>query len=498
MSFLNFFSRTAEFDAKVFIKNFCGNKNEFKKLNKNELDCLLRMGLIKSEFPVEMLIEYLIEIKFNFNEPLKDGFLPLNLACSSGNIKAVKKMIEGGADVHAKDATQVGALGYACRSGNLKLVEYLLSLNVEVNSRDASNRSPIFYAVEIGNYEIFALLIERGADIKTPTETGTTLLHSSVSHNYIQMVEKLLEIGADINAEDNNGRNVLDYTRRKDYDYEYVLGDSYTNLDMITKLVELGAPIAKYSQNSDCWVELVGMFDNIDMLKLVIANGAKLYRKDLNILFSINEDSSYQYYDEDYKKTSLNAIEYLLSLDLDINQQCPRSGKTPLMQICTNGTLEQVILLLKHGANPFLTDYEGKTTIHYAALGGNSDIIAHLINNYEMNPNIRSLNGQTPLHLFRYSTTLKALIKLGADVNAQDNQKQTPLHVFTQKRHHYNVDLLLKHGARNDILDINSNRPIDLCLENMEMIKVYSKYSMYRITALEPVLLCFRWNNNRQ
>ena len=68
MSFLNFFSRTAEFHAKVFNENFSGNKNEFKKLNKNDLDCLLRLGLIKAEFPAEMLIEYLIEIKLNFNE----------------------------------------------------------------------------------------------------------------------------------------------------------------------------------------------------------------------------------------------------------------------------------------------------------------------------------------------------------------------------------------------------------------------------------------------
>jgi len=452
------------------------------------------MGLIKSEFPVEMLIEYLIEIELNFNEPLRGGCLPLILACSSGNIEVVKKMIDAGADVHAKDATQVGALDYACRSGNLKLVEYLLFLNVEVNSRDASNSSPIFSAVAAGHYDIFALLVERGADIKTPTETGTTLLHSAASHNSLQMIEALLKIGADINAEDNYGRNVLDY--------------AYANLDMIMKLVELGAPIAKYSQNSDlCW-ELVIMFDNIDILKLVIANGAKLYCDDLNILFSINGGADFYYrdyekfYDEiNHKETSLNMIEYLLSLDQDINQQCPHSGKTPLMQICINGTLEQVILLLNHGANPFLTDSEGRTTIHYAAHGGNSDVIAHLINNYEMNPNIRSLNGQTPLHLFReYATapgTLKTLINLGADINAQDNQKQTPLHVFTKIRNCDIVDLLLKHGARNDIFDINSNRPIDLCSENTAMIKVYSKYSIYQITALQSIFLCFYRKNNR-
>lgn len=491
MSFLAFFSRSSKFNAFVFMKKFGGKKKELKKLKKDELDCLLHNGFYEANFPIEMLVDYLIEIKWNFNETAKaNSCLPLNWACSHGNLKIVKKMIEAGADIHANKSC---ALNFACRSGNLELVQYLLSLNVDVNSVDVYNYSTISSAIIGGNYDIFALLIERGADIETLLEnSGATLLHSAVSHSSLEIVEKLVELGADINAEDLSGWTVL---------------YSANDIVMIKKLIELGAPVAKYCQNSDfCW-ETPIMYNDVDFIKLLIANGAKLYHDDLSILFYVNggpvlyyrdiDACCYEsYYDEsEYKETSLNVIEYLLSLDLDINQQYTHDGTTPFMQICINGTLAQVILLLNHGANPFLTDSEGISALHYAAHGGNSDIIAHLINNCEMDPNVRSLNGQTPLHLVReYPNspgTIETFIKLGADINAQDNQKQTPIHVFTQMGYYHIVDLLLKHGARNDIFDFNSKRPIDMCSQNTMLRKVYSKYSIYQFTALEAILSCF-------
>lgn len=489
MTILGNFFRPKYFSTSIFMKTFSGNKNEFKKLNKEQLECLLRQGFSEKNFPVEMFIDYLIKTKWDFNEKFKSGFLPLNSACSHGKLEVVKKMIEAGADVHAKDVYEVGTLDYACRSGNLNLVKFLLSLDVEINCRDSSGHGPIFSAVKFGHYNIFALLIDKGADIHTTNHYGTTLLHSAASKNSFEIVNKLIELGADINAEDNLGKTVLDYASLTDHHA------------MVKRLIELGAPVAKYCQNSEFACDMAMIFNDIDMLKLFLVNGAKSEQEGLNLFFCINGGAEFDYRDDDssydksdYQETSLDMIEYLVSLDMDINQQCPRTGKTPLMQICLKGTLEQVKLLLNHKADCKLTDFEGRTSLHYAAHGSNNDIISHLIKTCKMDPNIRSSTGQTPLHVLReYDDspgTIKTLIDLGADINAQDNQKQIPLHVFTQAGYADIVDLLLKYGARNDIFDINSKRPVDLCLQNTFIRKVYAKYSIYQFTVLESIFLC--------
>jgi len=57
---------------------------------------------------------------------------------------------------------------------------------------------------------------------------------------------------------------------------------------------------------------------------------------------------------------------------------------------------EVVELLLEHGANPNVRDYDGYTPLHYAVEGCHVDV-ARVLLDHGADPTIRNNNGMTPL-----------------------------------------------------------------------------------------------------
>ena len=89
-------------------------------------------------------------------------------------------------------------------------------------------------------------------------------------------------------------------------------------------------------------------------------------------------------------------------------------------------------------------------SLHWATQKGYSTIIEILLKN-GANVNARDKFKQTPLHLailHGHSTIVEILLQNGANVNAKDRFKQTPLLLATQKGHSTIIEILLKNGAK--------------------------------------------------
>ena len=92
---------------------------------------------------------------------------------------------------------------------------------------------------------------------------------------------------------------------------------------------------------------------------------------------------------------------------------------------------------MARGASVNLTDEEGRTALHWTALGKlktNNDCLQLLIN-HGADLAIRDKNGQIALHLaakFGRMENLELLISKGSEVSAMDNCGNTPLHLATE------------------------------------------------------------------
>ena len=88
-------------------------------------------------------------------------------------------------------------------------------------------------------------------------------------------------------------------------------------------------------------------------------------------------------------------LEYLLSLDLDVNQR-NGVGVTPLATAAIYGKQRAFELLLDKKADPFLTKKDGDSVLHFAACGGSVPIISKLIS-LGLDKNLEDPFGRTPL-----------------------------------------------------------------------------------------------------
>lgn len=115
------------------------------------------------------------------------------------------------------------------------------------------------------------------------------------------------------------------------------------------------------------------------------------------------------------------------------------------------GDTEGCVKWINKGANINAVDERRYTPVHYAAEAGHTDAVMALLENCG---NARAYFGMIALHSAAKGgqrDTVHELIMSGFDANTLDSHEYTPLHVASEKGHVETVKKLLEHGARNDI-----------------------------------------------
>jgi ankyrin repeat protein len=138
-------------------------------------------------------------------------FTPLLEAARRGDSETALELIEGGADVNAKDPYGVTALMFSLIAGSTDVALNLIEKGAEVNSRDVDGRTALVEALTSENEippEVVESLVRRGADVNVRLAGGLTPLMIAASGDS-RVVRLLVEAGADGQAKDDNGTDVL-------------------------------------------------------------------------------------------------------------------------------------------------------------------------------------------------------------------------------------------------------------------------------------------------
>ncbi|KAM9457825.1 caskin-1 isoform 6-T6 [Clarias gariepinus] len=134
--------------------------------------------------------------------------------------------------------------------------------------------------------------------------------------------------------------------------------------------------------------------------------------------------------------------------------QRPKPGKAKLL-----GSAKKV--------NVNFQDTDGFSALHHAALNGNLELIALLLDSQAM-VDIRDQKGMRPLHYAAWqgrSEPMKMLLKSGSSVNGQSDEGQIPLHLSAQHGHYDVSEMLLQHQSNPCIVDNAGKTPLDLACE---------------------------------
>ena len=111
------------------------------------------------------------------------------IAARDGNLEIVKKYINNGVDINAKDKEGDTPLHKAVSRGKEEIVKYLINKGASLNIKDNRGRTPFYWAAFSMRKNMCELLIMNGADINPTDDRNLTPLDLTPAPNKIEKSE---------------------------------------------------------------------------------------------------------------------------------------------------------------------------------------------------------------------------------------------------------------------------------------------------------------------
>ena len=369
------------------------------------------------------------------------GATPFGEAARIGHAPILALLLKAGADPRATTGEGQTALHLVARTGNVDAAKLLVKAGADVNAREGwGGQTPLMWAASQNQPAMIAFLISKGADAnahatvrgwqrrvtaegrpKDMNHGGFTSLLFAAREGYVEAARALLKNGADIDRPDPDGTTPL------------VMALTNGQWDMAKVLIESGANVNDW----DFWGQSP-LYMAVDMNILPAGFRVELPRMD--------------------EATGLDIIKLLLAKGANPNVQLKLrppyrnavqdrgadgaliAGATPLMRAAAGGDIAALKLLLAAGAKVDLPNEEGATplmaAVSAAGTRGRNKTEEQALEAVKLlraagaDVNSHDVRGMTAAHsaAFRgWNTVLKELAAEGANLDARESDKLTPL-----------------------------------------------------------------------
>ncbi|KAI9043325.1 uncharacterized protein KD926_003855 [Aspergillus affinis] len=381
---------------------------------------------------------------------IPEGLEPLHIAAQSGLGAYVSHLLGRGADPNRLDSFQRSAMAYAADRGHSNVMFTLLHNGSEFNTFDHEGLTPLHQAAKNNHHSAVDCLCKAGADPMTPkSKEDLSWWDGATSTIGISPMQYACELG-------NTDCVVVllryvEPPRRKDIHLQWasITGQSQV-LSVLLQYPEIACNLNRKDENSKTPLYTACCGRHAASVRVLLDHGADAH---LNSEYRCKSGSRIKPLPSNQGLTPLQGwadIEKLGSqhddeelegcLELLVNAGCDvnvrnYAGETPLFawgqQFLAGDQrldkkLQFVTMLLKHGADPCARDKKGRTALHQ-------------IRSYDDCEEVISL-----------------LVQAGADINAADDDGETPL-IFVAKAQRLDVGPLIRNGADPNIQDLDGN-----------------------------------------
>ncbi|CAB0039932.1 unnamed protein product [Trichogramma brassicae] len=420
----------------------------------------------------------------------------------------------------------------ACMSGCYDIVEKFLELGQDPNCIwPILGDSPLHHAIKYKHEEVVALLLRNGADPNLPNKDGMTPLHTICNwydndNSYMRIAKMFFKTCNDINqpvqvdARDKWGNTPLHLAWHR-YKGSKVIAEillrngANPNLANAEGLTSLNMILQNFFDVDDLVEEFFEICNDVQQtimvdardkwgrtpLRMALSSGRK---KVAEALLRIGADPNIT---DEYGTTALHFIcrqgddyddlgEILFKISdekhqlLQVNAQ-DNCGSTPLHLAFSRKRKNLMELLLRHDANPNLTDYRGYTPLNiicssYQDIDDFVEIFFNICNDIgqRVQVDIENNFGLTALYyaLFHGQRNLAHLLmKNGANPNSVNTYGSTLLHIISQCHNDVSVKTLFEirddihHSVQVDARDKWGNTPLHLAWHHHKSSKVIAE-----------------------
>jgi ankyrin repeat protein len=356
-------------------------------------------------------------------------------AVKNGNVNAIRKLLNNGANVNQADEDGWTALMQASILGRAEIVKFLLAKGANVNKASKKGVTPLYHATVFNHPEVVKLLLAApGIDVNKAFKGSTPLVIAS-KNGHTDMVKLLLAApGIDVNKADKDGRtplihSVLEGSRgggegaAERPGHRRQPGDGERKDQRLCSQRPMGG--SRGGGEGAAWTP-----GSIDANKADVDGDTPLIA------------ASY--------RGRIEIVKFLLAKGADVNKSGGKAGDTPLIIASWKGHTEIVKLLLANGADASKMDKDGETALYSASEEDHAGIVEILLK-AGADPNKANNKGETPLFVATrggHVTSVRALLKSrGIQVDQADKDGWTPLMIASQYGAPFCARALLKAGA---------------------------------------------------
>ncbi len=152
-----------------------------------------------------------------------NGVTPLIAAAYRNHLDVAQVLVEAGADVNTQDRTKQSAYLISTSEGYLELLQLTLAAGADVHSLDSYNGTGLIRAADRGHVEIIAELLKTDIDLDHINRLGWTALLEAIilgdgGPRHTEVVRLLVEAGADVNQTDGQGVTPLEHARMRGFE----------------------------------------------------------------------------------------------------------------------------------------------------------------------------------------------------------------------------------------------------------------------------------------
>lgn len=361
-------------------------------------------------------------------------------------------------------------LAASLEEGNVEAVCKLISENKDfLESKNSNGFTPLLLAVNYGNLELVRALVDLGANIQAlDPETGENSLHIAAKGDCRKIIKFLLTHGISIECTTNNGCTPLH------------IAANYGSVGSIRKLTRLGANINAKNVNGMTPLHIAAITDKRESVVALLEY----------VLPSLEKDT--------FGKTALDYAKEKFGVDNELT-----------LSIADYGEVCFLYPFLKENEQIFRTklaetEHKGgklQFLIYKEAIENKRQEIIKVLLEEGVNPKITNqITKQTPLHVAAavgVVSIIKQLIENEADIDAVDNEGNTPLHMAAQNCQYQAVSELITRGA---IVKENNDgkTAIDLCRDSSDELPQKTKTFSYLVKMIGYNIAISKIENSKE